>query len=1028
MPARGRSVSRTRTPAKGKASPRKRSKSPARGKSPARMSLAKMVEVAHTVDTSDVLEACDVDPEVGLSSSEVEKLRMVYGRNELPKAEGESLLAMFLSQFEDPLVRILLAAAGISLVSAVVEGTSEGLIEFGVIMTILIFNAMIGVWQEKRANDAIEALQSYNPEKATVIRDGERSVVLASELVPSDIVEVAVGDKVPADLRVVKMMSTAIKVEQAALTGESASVNKNPDITVDEEDCELQQKTNCLFSGTDLVYGKCVGMVIKTGSKTEIGKIAKSLQETEDSASPLKQKLDDFGELLTKIITWICIACWAINLFSFKRKGELMQKECAEGMFGVWSCWLWGSLFYFKEAVALAVAAIPEGLPAVVTTCLALGTRRMAKRNALIRHLPAVETLGCCSVICSDKTGTLTTNQMSVQKILFFGKSASDQVELDVEGITYEPKGDVMSMCNLSNIALSDKGVWDRIGESTEAALKVLVEKLGRVGGRASGSKTPCNDLWLAELSRETILEFSRDRKSMGVVVMPKGKAGKKGTLLVKGAPESVVQRCTRAMLENGETVPMTDKMRDSIISKVENEYGSGMNALRCLAHAFLDNVDPKDKRFNNPNNFVDVEQGMTFVGLVGILDPPRVEVKPAIETCRAAGIRVIVITGDNPKTAETICRKIGVFGENEDLTGKSFTGKEFGNMSYPQKLRAVQSASLFSRTEPMHKQQIVECLQDKKGPAEVAAMTGDGVNDAPALNAADIGVAMGSGTAVAQGASKMVLADDNFNTIVSAVEEGRAIYNNTKAFIRYLISSNIGEVVCIFLAVMLGIPEVLVPVTLLWVNLVTDGLPATALSFNPPETDIMTKPPRRRDEQLLSGWILIRYFVIGAYVGFACVAGFLWWQMYYFLGPQMTFYQLRDHLNCDAEVAKTFANGFGCDVMDSTKPKTVSLSILVVVEMFNALNAISENESLIQMPPWVNPGLIITICLSISQHALILAVPELQKIFQVAYLNGDEWRTVVMFSFPVILLDELLKIVSRRKEAAEEDARKKYV
>lgn len=310
MPARGRSVSRTRTPAKGKASPRKRSKSPARGKSPARMSLAKMVEVAHTVDTSDVLEACDVDPEVGLSSSEVEKLRMVYGRNELPKAEGESLLAMFLSQFEDPLVRILLAAAGISLVSAVVEGTSEGLIEFGVIMTILIFNAMIGVWQEKRANDAIEALQSYNPEKATVIRDGERSVVLASELVPSDIVEVAVGDKVPADLRVVKMMSTAIKVEQAALTGESASVNKNPDITVDEEDCELQQKTNCLFSGTDLVYGKCVGMVIKTGSKTEIGKIAKSLQETEDSASPLKQKLDDFGELLTKIITWICIACW----------------------------------------------------------------------------------------------------------------------------------------------------------------------------------------------------------------------------------------------------------------------------------------------------------------------------------------------------------------------------------------------------------------------------------------------------------------------------------------------------------------------------------------------------------------------------------------------------------------------------------------------------------------------------------------------------------------------------------------------
>jgi len=565
------------------------------------------------------------------------------------------------------------------------------------------------------------------------------------------------------------------------------------------------------------------------------------------------------------------------------------------------------------------------------------------------------------------------------------------------------------------------------MGESTEAALKVCVEKLGGVSGPRS-SKTPCNDYWASQLEKEIVLEFARDRKSMGVVVLPKSGSSKKGQLLVKGAPESVVQRCSRVMLESGSTVPMTDKIRNDIIDKVEKDYGSGMNALRCLAHAVLDDADPKDKRLQDPSKFADYESNMTFVGLVGILDPPRVEVKPAIETCRQSGIRVIVITGDNQKTAETICRKIGVFGEKENLKGKSFTGKEFGAMTKSQKLKAVQTASLFSRTEPMHKQQIVECLQDKDGPAEVAAMTGDGVNDAPALNAADIGVAMGSGTAVAQGASKMVLADDNFTTIVSAVEEGRAIYNNTKAFIRYLISSNIGEVVCIFLAVMLGIPEVLVPVTLLWVNLVTDGLPATALSFNPPETDIMTKPPRRRDEQLLSGWILVRYFVVGAYVGFACVGGFLWWQMYYPEGPQMGFGQLRNHLNCDSAVARTFSNGFDCEVMEHTRPKTVSLSILVVVEMFNALNAISENESLFQMPPWVNPGLIMTIVFSLAQHSFILAVPALQKIFQVAYLNGAEWRAVIIFSFPVILLDELLKIVSRRKEAAEENQRKKFV
>ncbi|EKX34453.1 hypothetical protein GUITHDRAFT_158817 [Guillardia theta CCMP2712] len=995
---------------------------------------------------SNCLEELNFDTDHGLSNKEVVSLREKFGKNELPKGEGEPLWKLFLKQFDDPLVKILLGAAAVSLVSSFIEGTSEGLIEFFVIMTILIFNAAVGVWQEKRAEDAIDALQSYNPEKAKVLRNGKLSEILSADIVPMDVVEVAVGDKVPADMRVIAMHSTTLKVEQAALTGESASVNKNPNSVSSKKDCELQAKDNILFSGTDVVYGKCRGVVILTGEKTEIGKIAKSLSETEEHSSPLKEKLDAFGDLLTNVITVICILCWVVNIFSFKRKGTMVVTSTfRDSDYGYLWCWLFGALFYFKEAVALAVAAIPEGLPAVVTTCLALGTRRMAKRNALIRHLPAVETLGCTSVICSDKTGTLTTNQMSVEKVLTFGKNSTDLVEMDVSGITYEPKGEVtrdgrrvtmrdhdvlsylskiMSLCNQSNISCNSAGHWDKIGESTEASLKVLVEKLAdpsMLG--SSGSHTPGNDMWTKMFKREATLEFARDRKSMSVIV--------DGVqLLCKGAPESVLARCTSAMMANGDIVQMTDRMREAIMSKVEKEYGSDTKALRCLAHAFSQKVELSDKRLADPKSFASVESNMTFVGVVGIRDPPRKEVKDSIMTCKKAGIRVIVITGDNQKTAEAVCRMIGVFEPDEDVHGKSLTGAEFARMSRREQLQAVMNASLFSRTEPIHKQVIVECLQTREaegGPGEVAAMTGDGVNDAPALHAADIGVAMGSGTAVAQGAAKMVLADDNFTTIVAAIEEGRAIYNNTKAFIRYLISSNIGEVVCIFLAVLLGIPEVLVPVTLLWVNLVTDGLPATALSFNPPETDIMTKKPRKRDEQLLSAWILVRYVVIGAYVGIACILGFIWWQTTYEHGPKMQFAQLRDHLQCHDKNFK-FANGFDCHVMEDKRPKTVSLSILVVVEMFNALNAISENESLLMMPPWVNPWLLATILLSMTQHFIILAVPQFRTIFQVAHLNQEEWTMVVLLSFPVILLDEVMKMISRRHEKMKEEEDKKFV
>jgi len=1029
------------------------------------LDLDSVPDVAHAIDVAEVLEAIGVNPTRGLREKDIAGLQEKYGLNELPKEDGSSVFELFLQQFDDPLVKILLGAAMISLVSGIMEQKNEGLIEFTVIMVILLLNAGIGVFQEKRAEDAIDALQSYNPEKAKVRRDGKLTEINSSQLVPSDIVEINVGDKVPADIRLISMQSTVLKVEQAALTGESASVNKNPNSLCGEK-AELQKKDSIMFSGTDLVYGKCTGVVIKTGSKTEIGKIAKELANKDDEqVSPLKQKLDTFGEQLTTIITVICVLCWAINVFSFGRKGQSIMSSdgtAYTGPTGLFSkAWFYGSLYYFKEAVALAVAAIPEGLPAVVTTCLALGTRRMAKRNALIRHLPAVETLGCTSVICSDKTGTLTTNMMSVQKVLCYGKDKKSFMELDVDGNSFEPSGraylgdddvyaedhevlyqmsKVMSLCNGASINKTGEGRWEKIGEATEAALKVLVEKLDNWEEPRSSkeSLTPASDRFEDEFGKpEVTLEFSRDRKSMGVMVSDpsvaggkktpsKGKGAAKYTLLVKGAPEAVLDRCSKAMLQDGTVIKMDEVMRKAIMNKVENEYNSDQEALRCLAHAFKDDVDITDKRLSDPSKFSEIESDLTFVGVAGILDPPRIEVKEAIVKCKSAGIRVIVITGDNQKTAEAICRMIGVFGMKENLKGKSYTGAEFHAMNETQRINAVCKASLFSRTEPIHKQEIVKCLQvpAPRGPGEVAAMTGDGVNDAPALKAADIGVAMGSGTAVAQAASKMVLADDNFTTIVAAVEEGRGIYNNTKAFIRYLISSNIGEVVCIFLAVLLGIPEVLVPVTLLWVNLVTDGLPATALSFNPPETDIMTKLPRKRDEQLLSGWILVRYFVVGAYVGLACIGGFLYWMMYFETGPMMTMTQLRGHLDCP--VGSKFQNGYDCAVMESLTPKTVSLSILVVVEMFNALNAISENESLLQMPPWVNPFLIFAIIFSMMQHVAILSFSYFQTIFQVAELSSAEWWIVFVASFPVILLDEVLKIYSRHLEARDAELTKK--
>uniref|UniRef100_A0A8C5GFV3 Calcium-transporting ATPase n=1 Tax=Gouania willdenowi TaxID=441366 RepID=A0A8C5GFV3_GOUWI len=962
---------------------------------------------AHTKTVEEVYSFFNVNESTGLSLEEVKKQRERYGPNELPAEEGKSLWELVVEQFEDLLVRILLLAACISFVLAWFEEGEETITAFVepfVILLILIANAIVGVWQERNAENAIEALKEYEPEMGKVYRQDRKSVqrIKARDIVPGDIVEVAVGDKVPADIRLCSIKSTTLRVDQSILTGESVSVIKHTDPVPDPRAVN-QDKKNMLFSGTNIAAGKAVGVVVATAGNTEIGKIRDEMAATEQERTPLQQKLDEFGQQLSKVITLICIAVWIINIGHFN--------DPVHG-----GSWIRGAVYYFKIAVALAVAAIPEGLPAVITTCLALGTRRMAKKNAIVRSLPSVETLGCTSVICSDKTGTLTTNQMSVCRMFIIDRVERDQLSGGIWTF-YEALVELASICALCNDSSLDynetKGVYEKVGEATETALTCLVEKMNVFDTDVKGlSKieraNACNSVIKQLMKKEFTLEFSRDRKSMSVYCTPNKARSSAGKMFVKGAPEGVIDRCTHIRV-GGNKVPLTPGIKEKLMSVIR-EYGTGRDTLRCLALATRDNPVSKDELvLEDSNRFIEYETDLTFVGCVGMLDPPRAEVAASIRLCRLAGIRVIMITGDNKGTAVAICRRIGIFGEEDDVSSMAFTGREFDDLTPAAQRDAVVKARCFARVEPSHKSKIVEYLQSYD---EITAMTGDGVNDAPALKKAEIGIAMGSGTAVAKTASEMVLADDNFATIVAAVEEGRAIYNNMKQFIRYLISSNVGEVVCIFLTAALGFPEALIPVQLLWVNLVTDGLPATALGFNPPDLDIMNKPPRNAREPLISGWLFFRYLAIGCYVGAATVGAAAWWFVAADDGPRITFYQLSHFLQCGPE-SPDFAD-LDCKVFESPYPMTMALSVLVTIEMCNALNSVSENQSLLRMPPWENVWLLGAICLSMSLHFLILYVEPLPIIFQITPLNLTQWLVVLKISLPVILLDEFLKFAAR--------------
>jgi len=775
----------------------------------------------------------------GYSSKQIDNLLEEHGKNELPEEEGESILEKIYEQFQDTLVRILLAAAVISFFLALTSDGNEGIsayIEPLVILLILIANATIGVWQDINADKAIEALKKLQASHCNVKRDGKISEIDSSDLVPGDIIVLNEGEKVPADARILEIITSNFEIDESNLTGEPLPVFKHSDVIIEKE-LNIKDQKNIAFSSTGVTIGHANAIVIHTGKNTQLGKIGKDVQESKENEdkSPLKLKLEEFGDYLTYIIGVICLVVWIIN---YKNFFDEIHGTFFNGM-----------IYYFKISVALAVAAIPEGLPAVITTCLALGSRRMSANNAIVRKLDAIETLGCTSVICSDKTGTLTTNNMTVKNFMTIADETGKQQEYKVEGVSFNPNGIINpleenavnklgnlkaltlvgSLCNNSNIKYDENSQnYFVAGSPTEGAIKVLVEKF-RASDNNLKDKQNKNDpqVYNNFINQKYeilhVLEFDRVRKSMSVIALDK--QSNKPILLTKGALDFIIPKANKVILNNGKESPLTEDLKQNILMTNKSYMGKSYRTLgffiRNDLSEVLNKADLSDKKFfknlfKDTAKFAEFEKDLIFVGIVGMMDPPRPEVKLAIETCSSAQIRVIMITGDDKNTAEAIGKEISLV--NGHLENCSFTTNEF--FKFPvekqKELLSQNKNFIFSRSEPNHKKQLVSLL---KGLGNIVAMTGDGVNDAPALAESNIGISMGiSGTEVAKSASKIILADDNFASIVRAVEEGRGIYMNMKAFIRYLISSNIGEVVAIFITSFFGMPEAFTSIQLLWV------------------------------------------------------------------------------------------------------------------------------------------------------------------------------------------------------------------
>ncbi len=879
------------------------------------------------------------DLNTGLTANEVRSRLEKYGNNELQQKGGATLLEMFIGQFKDFLILILIGA---SIVSMLVGEVTDSL----VIISIVIVNAALGVFQEYRASKAMEALKKLASPNAKIIRDGSRQTVLSTELVPGDVVLLETGDYIPADVRLVETVN--LKVEEAALTGESVPVEKHADVLFQDE-VGLGDQVNLGFMSTLVTYGRGKALVTSTGMNTVIGKVAEMIQSVEAEDTPLQRKLAELGKLLGILCLAVCVIVFLMGL---------LRGEPLIGM--------------FMTAVSLAVAAIPEGLPAVVTIVLALGMQRMVKQNAIIKKLHAVESLGSTTVICSDKTGTLTQNQMTAVKIYTGGNVYA------VSGEGYAPKGEISlqgapvnlqqdlavsqmlhiaALCNDAHLEADNtngEDIWRILGDPTEGALVVAAAKTGLTADKLN-----------KQYPRIQEIPFDSKRKLM--TTFHTGNDGN-NYAFTKGAPDILVSLCHQILRSSGQVEPMTPKDVEAIL---ENNHLMAGEALRVLALAYK----PVDSVPQNPTP-EGTENNLIFSGLIGMIDPPRPEAVQAIKICKTAGIRVVMITGDYKDTAAAIAAELGIINKGDPVTA----GPELNKLSGEELRKTVSHNNVFARVSPEHKVAIVQSLKDN---GAVVAMTGDGVNDAPALKKADIGVAMGiTGTDVTKETADMVVTDDNFASIVAAVEEGRVIFANIRKFVFFLLSCNIAEILIIFLAMLMGWPIPLLPIHLLWVNLITDAFPALALGMENKEPGIMDLPPRDPDESIVNKDMRLSIAVQSIVLTFAVLASF------YFAYSQYN----------DLALARTYA-----------------FVTLILSELLRAYTARSERFNLWRIGVFSNRSMNLATLVSMTMLLAVMLIPALEELFKLEPFNLTDWEIIIGFAILPFLSGELSKIIKNR-------------
>ena len=894
----------------------------------------------YSLSTEEVKSKLNTDIEKGLENDEVEKRRIQYGKNEIVSKNKKPIWKMILEQFTDFMIIVLIIAA---IVSGVVNHEFTDSI---IILVIVVLNAIIGVVQEIKAQKSLDSLKELSAPHCKVVRNGEVINIESKELVPGDIVILETGDNVPADLRIIEAVN--LKIQEAALTGESVPVEKSVDVLKDEK-VGLGDRVNCAFSSSLVTYGRGKGIVVSTGMETEVGKIAKMLDEVDDSETPLKRRLEALGKTLGIAALVICALIFAVGFFIYKRDWIEM----------------------FMTAVSLAVAAIPEGLPAISTIVLSIGVQRMVKRNAIIRTLPSVETLGSATVICSDKTGTLTQNRMTVEKIFCDNKVFGTDYKEREDNEQYKLLLDCMILCNDTKLK-KDGEKYVTTGDPTETALVDL-------GLKSNVVKAELDD----EFKRVEEIPFDSERKLMTTVHDRNGKL----VVFTKGGVDELLAKCSKIRL-NGEDVPLTQENIDMILATNEQ---FALCALRVLAMAYK-NID----RIPEKADMNSLESNLTYIGMVGMIDPARPEVKEAVAKCRTAGIRPVMITGDHKITAVAIAKEIGILREGDE----AITGAELQEMSQEELEKNVQKYSVYARVSPEHKVRIVNAW---KSHDEVVAMTGDGVNDAPALKSADIGAAMGIvGTDVAKEAADVVLTDDNFATIVSAVEEGRRIYDNILKAVAYLLSANIGEIMTLFVATMFGwLIEPLLPIHILWINLVTDSLPALALSVDPAEKNIMNRKPKKNKNVFTKGMIW-RIIYQGVMIGGLTLLAFA-------LGCGFNFNSIVDTEGNITQIGVT--------------AQTMAFAVLALSELVHVFNLRSNKESILKVGLLTNKILLGAIAISASLMLIVLNIPVLHGIFEISSLTLREVGIVTLLSFAPLIVVEIFKLfkINTSKEENEE-------